>query len=165
MRFITPILGFFLACTSGFYSCTPAVPDTLSNKKASRLLIPDGASLSKYQLNYTLDPYNGGTFIKADTSFLPTLLFFNNGEFVEYDRYNFYEGEWKVNAEKDKIQFKYLRKNTKNAPEPSNPQAVYWKQEYKLIEFKSDSLVMGAQGRHGIVKMIYQRTEMSLEDE
>lgn len=159
MRIIGLLLGLLLAGIS----CTPAVPGTLSEKKAARLLIPDGSSISKYQLSYTLDPYNGGTLIKADTSFLPTLLFFNDGEFVEYDRFNFYEGEWDISTEKDSIQFRYLRKNTKSAPQPSSSQAVYWKQTYRLLEFRNDSLVIGAQGRHGIVKMVYHRSELSLD--
>ncbi|MCI4670128.1 MAG: hypothetical protein MRZ79_18470 [Bacteroidia bacterium] len=160
MRIIVGLLiGIWVFC-----SCNPGIPDTLSTQKASRLIIPKGKLVSKYQLKHTLDPYNGGTYIKADTTFSPTLLFFGDGEFVEYDRYNFYEGEWSISSQKEIIHFDYQKKSTKGSAMEQDGQALYWKQDYKLVHFKDDSLILGAQGRHGIVKKLYLRTPISIKD-
>ncbi len=154
MRIVLPLWMLSLLALT---ACQSSLPHSLSHKKAANLLIPGKTSLAKYELSLTYDPYAGGTFIMADTSFEPGIFFFNNGEFVEYDSYNYYEGKWGVSKDRDSIHFIYQRKNRKGRPEGKQSQALYWDQSYKLLSFEEDSLVIGAQGRHGIVKKIYKR--------
>ncbi|MEO0897111.1 MAG: hypothetical protein AAFY71_11975 [Bacteroidota bacterium] len=145
----------------GLTACTPKAKGLLGKKQSANLLIDKPSSAAKYELCYMLDPYNGGTYIHADTTFNPGLFFFNNGEFVEFDRYNFYEGKWNVSSEKDLISFLYQRKNFKDRPEENSPQKVYWNQQYQLIKTTQDTLIIGARGRHGMVKKVYIKVPLT----
>ncbi len=107
------------------------------------------------------DPYDKIISNKPDTSnfisridtskYKSSFLFKNNGEFFTDDTWNNNGmGKWKWNMDSTKIGMIYLKLNEQiNEDKPISEYRMY---VYKLTE---DSLIMGWQGRHGIVQEYY----------
>ena len=107
------------------------------------------------------DPYDKIISQKRDTSnfisridtakYKSSFLFKSNGEVFSNDNWNNKGiGKWKWNSDSTKIGINYLKLNEQVYED--KPISEYQMYIYKL---KKDSLIMGWQGRHGIVQEYY----------
>lgn len=83
------------------------------------------------------------------------------GTFIEYDSLNHYSGLWYINKTKERLKLVYQIQNGDTVPEARQDTSF----RYQLVKLSNDSLVIGKQGRHGIVQYNYllQRDSTSFD--
>jgi hypothetical protein len=99
------------------------------------------------QINHDKKEHIGST----DTLNYPyTIQFWENGEYVRIDKWNHYSGKWKWNQDSTKLGMNLLKANDKIY----NDSTITEYRHYIYLLTK-DSLIMGWQGRHGMVREFY----------
>lgn len=134
-------------------ACGGPTRDLLTQREASRLLIsPDGKEFMRdWVLAYQYDPYQGGTLIAGDSLHPRHLVFFRDGHFLAYDRWNYSDGTWCVQRDEQRLAFTYHIQNGQRVP-PEKRDTLF---RYQIQRLAGDTLVLGIQGRHGIVRETY----------
>jgi len=142
------LLGISLFVLSG---CTGGL-SVQQKKDAAYLMGGKGKYLKKWRLVETYDPYNGGVLTKTDKGRERYVVFFQDGDFIQYESGMYNEGQWRVKTSEDKMALLYGIQN--NLPlQPQNTDSTY---RYKILVHTADSLVIGIQGRHGIFEQRFQ---------
>ena len=148
MRLLIILLGIILLGNA----CNETASSNMRRTKAARKVIQvRKADTLQWQLVRSIDPYNGGTITDWDTANPKFLSFLRNGTFIEKDKYGLQIGQWTVNKQGDRLRLAHTERNGTSIPKES------WEQQfrYHLIQRTADTLILGIQGRHGILKRIY----------
>jgi len=100
------------------------------------------------------DPYNGTDISPIDTiKYKSTTQFLPNGSFFTIDNWNHKTGKWKWNDDSTKIGMYHTRINEDVIDDKPNSEV-----NMIIIKLTKDSLILGWQGPHGIVREIYVKT-------
>ena len=148
MRLLIILLGIILLGNA----CNETASSNMRRTKAARKVIQvRKADTLQWQLVRTIDPYNGGMITDWDTANPKFLSFLRNGTFIEKDKYGSQIGQWTVNKQGDRLRLAHTERNGTSIPKENREQLF----RYHLIQRTTDTLVLGIQGRHGILKRIY----------
>ncbi len=160
MRLLIALIACTLLCISVF-SCT-GVPRISAQQKrdAAYLMGEKGIYLKKWQLVETFDPYQGGTLISPEPQNPKHLMLFQDGDFIRYDRSNYSSGQWYLDQANDRVALTFKMENNRRIP-PAERDTLY---RYHIQHHSADSLVLGVQGRHGIVELRYREVPFNRPD-
>lgn len=163
MKPIEPLMIKDTTVQPGEDNRSPA-PQTLELAEAVKIMLPDTIQDTiAWSLQYIKDPY---------TQMLPEsqrpapmkqspyagnphyLLFCRNGDFVEKDTMNYAKGTWDLNLSGERLRLNYEQRNGREILNEQNP-LFRW----EIQRINADSMILGIQGRHGIVQHIYQKVQ------
>lgn len=134
-------------------ACQKRSDKAMRHKQAARFLTQkSGEDTLRYQLMQIYDPYKEKAAIMnqaQNTSYLD--LYTSSGAFSEYDSLNQSSGLWYINKLKDRLKLVYQIENGDSVPVARQDTSF----RYQLVKLSNDSLVIGKQGRHGIVQYTY----------
>jgi hypothetical protein len=147
------------------------MPPPLPLEKANKTVLPDSTQDTVFwQLQQIFDPYvltlpkdQPQSLGGKDEIIFPNnphyLLFCRSGQFIEKDTLNYALGSWYLNPSRDRLGLIYSERNGK--PIVSRPKALY---RWEIQHLSSDSMILGIQGRHGIVKHTYRNVSREQSD-
>ncbi|RMG70990.1 MAG: hypothetical protein D6722_07665 [Bacteroidetes bacterium] len=125
----------------------------LTQREACDLLITqDKTFMRDWTLAQIYDPYAGGTVIQGDSLSPRHLVFFRDGHFLSYDRWNYSDGTWLVRRADQKLALIYDIQNSRRIPTAKQDTAF----RYRVSRPAADTLILGIQGRHGMVRETYR---------
>ena len=127
-----------LIITSSYNSCS---------QSKSKLLC------TKWSLIKTVDPYQGGTENVRDSSNWKTIEFTTEGIYMENDPWNKAMGLWKFNSDESKLGLLETENNGQKFEKGDEVTDFRW----QIFELSKDQIILGIQGRHGIVKHYYKK--------
>lgn len=108
----------------------------------------------KWQFVNSIDLYNGGVWYNADSINQKFIVFNLSGEYLEYDNDNTRNGYWQLNDDSTRFGIRFSNSNSiqQSIIEPIT--------DFRWIIYEVDenNLIIGIQGRHGIVKYTYSAT-------
>jgi hypothetical protein len=145
------VLLLLVVLCNGIAGCVGRIP-TAQKRDAAYLMGQKSTYQKKWELVETFDPYQGGTLIPAEADNPTHLMLFQDGDFIEYDRRNYSSGHWSLDREADRMALTYQMQNNRSIPPPERD-TLY---RYQVQHHSPDSLVLGVQGRHGIVQLRYR---------
>lgn len=146
------VLAIFSFLFLALIACQKRSDKALRQKQAARFISQkqEKDTLS-YRLQQIYDPYLSVPQ-KAETKEKPKYLILHTaGTFLEYDAFNRNQGSWYVNKDKERLKLVYEVENGMEIPPASQDSSF----RYQLVKLSQDSLVIGKQGRHGIVQYTY----------
>lgn len=146
------VLAIFSCLFFTLIACQKRSDKALRQKQAGRFISQkqEKDTLS-YRLQQIYDPYLSVPR-KAETEEKPKyLILHTSGTFLEYDAFNQNQGRWYVNKTKERLKLVYEVENGIEIPPTSQDSSF----RYQLVKLSQDSLVIGKQGRHGIVQYTY----------
>ena len=121
-------------------------------KREAKFLFHEGRRYSKaWDLAEIYDPYQGGISIIQANKAKEQLIFFQDGDFIRFDAFNYSEGKWTLNEDRKQLLLEYRMLNNQLYPKDQG-QAF----SFELLVHQPDSLVLGIMGRHGQVEYRYQ---------
>ena len=148
-------LAIYFSIILLLFSCSEKSNQPLrGNKAATFMLGDDSAETVVWQLINTHDPYNGGVSYPQDPANPHYILLHKNGAFKEHDNANVSFGNWYLNKNKNRLALVYYIQNGISIPDEK--QVIDYRYEVKKVS--KDSLILGIQGRHGIVTQTYIST-------
>lgn len=143
-----------LILSSSILGCNSSSPDSLSNRKAGRLIFgQEKGAMVKWRLLKTYDPYDGGYVIPAESNNPRFLTFFRDGRFLEYDNRNYNDGGYLIHDSKKSMALIYDIQNGFRVP-PHRKDSLF---RYQFLLQSEDSLKLGIMGRHGLVEKTYYK--------
>ncbi|MEM9987641.1 MAG: hypothetical protein AAF804_21330, partial [Bacteroidota bacterium] len=121
-------------------------------KRAAKYLFQEGRRYSKaWDLVEIYDPYQGGIkIIQADKA-KEQLIFFQDGDFIRFDAFNYSEGKWELSEDRKQLRLDYRMLN--NQLYSTDQRQLF---SFDLLIHQSDSMVLGIMGRHGQLEYRYQ---------
>jgi len=157
MRIFVALMACTLLSVS-LLSCT-GIPRLSRQQKrdAAYLMGEKRTYLKKWQLVETYDPYQGGTLIRPEVDNPTHLMLFQDGDFIRYDRRNYSSGQWALDRANDRMALTFRMQNNRRIP-PAQRDTLY---RYQIQHRSADSLVLGVQGRHGVVELRYRKVPFS----
>ncbi|MEM6345285.1 MAG: hypothetical protein AAF927_15445 [Bacteroidota bacterium] len=148
MRFLAILCLLIFTLTA----CQKRYDKALRQKQAAKFLTQkSGEDTLHYQLDQIFDPYMDKPRKMGKGQSLKNLALHTQGTFAEYDSLNHYSGLWFINKTKERLRLVYQVQNGDTVPEARQDTSF----RYQLVKLSNDSLVIGKQGRHGIVQYIY----------
>lgn len=109
------------------------------------------AFMQGWTLYRIVDPYNSGTVTTPDAP-PERLVFFRDGTFLQYDRWNHSEGRWYLQPADSRMALIYSLQNGQPVPTARRDSLF----RYVVRCPAPDTLVLSIQGRHGMVEYFYQ---------
>lgn len=143
-------------------ACHDKSTRAIRSGKAANILIGSKkvADSVTWHLSLTYDPYDGGKTYAANEENPKYLIMKRDGSFREFDNYNQSSGHWYLNKLRDKFAMVYENRNNQ---EIENQDMQF---RYQVEKNTRDTLILGIQGRHGMMQQIYTRvTPDSLTNE
>lgn len=119
-------------------------------RDAAYLMSEQGRFQKRWQLIETYDPYQDGILLRPESA--RYLTFYQDGEFLEHDPANYSTGQWQLSEDRDRLALTYAMQNNRRIPTAQRDTLFRYRIQYR----SSDSLVLGVQGRHGIVQLRYR---------
>lgn len=107
----------------------------------------------EWSLEKSIDPYAGGVETVNDEDNFKRIIFDCNKTYVEIDTDNEVYGKWGFNKEENALGLKILIQNGTAFSTDTIVDDFRW----KIVELNSEILVLGVQGRHGVVKYHYRK--------
>ena len=148
MRYLTIIFSIIFF----FIACSEKSNQPLRGTKAANLILGNNdREVVIWKLIQSRDPYMGGQVYIQDPGNPQYILMHRNGAFKEHDNVNVSFGNWYTNKEKNRLALVYYIQNGLSVPDER--QIIDYR--YEIQKVSQDSLILGIQGRHGIVKKIY----------
>ena len=148
MRFLAILCLLIFTLTA----CQKRSDKALRQKQAAKFLTQkSGEDTLHYRLDQIFDPYMDKPRKMGKSQSLANLELHTQGTFAEYDSINRYSGLWYINKTKERIKLVYQVQNGDTVPEARQDTSF----RYQLVKLSNDSLVIGKQGRHGIVQYTY----------
>ncbi|MFK7920930.1 MAG: hypothetical protein AB8H47_03190 [Bacteroidia bacterium] len=124
----------------------------MRQKQAARFLTQkSGEDTLRYQLMLVYDPYKDKPVMMNQPQNTSFLDLYTSGAFNEYDSINQSSGLWFINKPQDRLKLVYQIENGDSVPVARQDTSF----RYQLVKLSNDSLVIGKQGRHGIVQYTY----------
>lgn len=137
-------------------------PAALPLAKATQLVLPDSTQDTiVWKLREIYDPYvetlpkGERTSPRGEKAFPDNphfLVFCRNGDFIEKDSLNYATGKWYLNSTEDRLRLSYTERNGQVI---LNETSLLFR--WEIQRMANDSLVLGIQGRHGIVTHTYTK--------
>ena len=107
----------------------------------------------KWILIKSVDPYQKGSENVRDSVNWKSIEFFINGDYKESDPWNNVFGKWKYNDDESRLGIKVLKRNDTEISKDDAVSDFRW----RIIELDDSHVVLGIQGRHGMVKYYYKK--------
>lgn len=145
---IKPLVISALLCL-GVLACTPQ--QYLNRRQANRSFLAADQT-EKWALALRYDPYLDGITTVFKPKERPHLYFDPNGQFSEFQTDTHSAGVWQIHKENKQLVLAYSLSNSQKVPK-KQPQIL----QYTILKKDKDSLILGIQGRHGIVQHKYVR--------
>ncbi len=150
----TWILLFIVSLCFIVEGCQPQWEEALATKKARDIMCKD-TFVNGWVMHGYMDPYQPEVMNRPESGIPPTLVFFGDGHYLSYDTFNHTTGDWFLNNASDRLALIPTRTNGKDLT-PSDNDSLF---RYQILFRDSDSLVIGIQGRHGIVEQYYSKKQ------
>lgn len=143
-------------CGSLIHGCGSSL--SVSQKRDAAYLLGEPRTTFKHwRLMETYDPYRGGTTTTPDPHNPTYLLIRQDGEFITYNRQTYSAGTWELQREEAQLALIYCIQNNHKVDSTTQDHTP----RYQIQYHSPDSLVLGVQGRHGIVQMRYRHESVS----
>ncbi len=148
---LLPALLFLSLFQSG---CRSGLPAALGTRAASARMLPTPADTpATWRLAQTYDPYQGGQTLRKGPVQTQYLVLGEEGVFRTFDPENHGAGRWYLHQDQDRLALVYHYQNGQAVPETQRDTHY----RYQILEQQADTLILGIQGRHGIVRQTYVR--------
>ncbi|MCI4669325.1 MAG: hypothetical protein MRZ79_14415 [Bacteroidia bacterium] len=110
--------------------------------------------VGKWEWKSTIDPFDNSNKRIAEKEGEKYLLINSDGSFTEWSKEESRAGNWILNKKKTAVAFLYDDENTRNSRASASLLAYEYRHRIKSID--KNGLVLGIQGRHGIVQEAYE---------
>jgi hypothetical protein len=134
-------------------ACQSSLPASLGVRAAADEMLAPAPGSTTWRLSETFDPYQGGQTMRKGPARTQYLVLDKEGIFRSFDPENSGAGRWYLHQEKDRMALVYHYQNGQAIPEEQRDSQY----RYQILQHQADTLVLGIQGRHGIVRQTYVR--------
>ncbi|MEM6803991.1 MAG: hypothetical protein AAF696_21475 [Bacteroidota bacterium] len=151
---LSPIVAlaiFLLACTQFSFQASPErEKDILSGLELLLKDLHTHTSMS-WKLEQTFDPYQEGSSMRTSAYKGMQIRLYANGSFKEIHSDKIISGNWQINKGEKLLEMRCEMLNGRKVPARSKHSS------YQIISYDSEFLVLGRQGRHGVVELKLRR--------
>lgn len=137
-------------------------PKSEQGAQFGQVKLPDNVKellVGKWEWKATDDPFEGSNKRVAETEGEKFLIINKDGSFVEWAKEESREGVWILNKKKTAVAF--IFNDEKNRSKRVAPSLLAYEYRHRIQKIDNGELVLGIQGRHGMVQESYQ----SISDE